>query len=357
MIDTIRLSCADFTIKADTKLIIEQANLDYSTGEIISDHDLFWNENKTEIVKGKKAYLNSEYFNASIKPKFELNKSDNSKLLIQASLPKIFYNGNNLESLDADKTYTAIFKLQELLANNGIVANLFDSSISRYDTFINLRTKYNFRYYSPIFKLLNGLKKDKYEYNGTTFLFKNTQGQICIYDKVVEMNHRKLDTRAFTKQNILRIENRFITKRKVFNTTGFKTARDLIDNYDDVKKVYVDDIKKNIFKVHETDLKALNETEIKKQIEYFREHKPQSWFASLLKAHGYKELIKYDVKYVTKILDELTGGDRRIRSRIKKLLSDAKEEYEILIDKKMFDNSKLADRYNELKDLFYKSVA
>lgn len=132
---------------------------------------------------------------------------------------------------------------------------MLDSDVSRIDTFRNVVAEENFLSYSNVFKLLDVPRKHIRDY-GTTFLFKNTQEQICIYDKLEEMLVRKKNI-SFYPKNTIRFENRLMNKRKVSKCTGISKAGDIIKCYSDLKEYFHNSLKNNLFKYSAPDVNSL----------------------------------------------------------------------------------------------------
>jgi hypothetical protein len=178
------------------------------------DYDLFV-DNAGEIVTGKKAYYNSDKFNVTISPKYSLKQDEvdknfstksylgdmvvenlhkvtvpeekfNAGIFVQTSLPRYFHE-NNFKSLTIPEEKKVLNQLEKDLAGIGIKTNIWESNISRVDAFTNLYTEENFNSYSNLFSIIQGTRLQNYTYNGETYLWKNGERQITVYDKVKDL--------------------------------------------------------------------------------------------------------------------------------------------------------------------------
>lgn len=109
-------------------------------------------------------------------------------LFLQTSLPKIVH-GENYQALNNDETVQAIDAIADDLNNRGVGVNLQACKISRIDAFRMASANNPFTSYAPVFRLLSAKRSHTTDY-GTTFTWANTQREICVYDKAVEMRNR-----------------------------------------------------------------------------------------------------------------------------------------------------------------------
>ena len=235
MIDTLRINLSDAEIKKSTPLTIIPPNLDYSTGKRGGESDLFI-DNHGKVIRGVKAFLNDEKFNLTINPSIESELNDetgrsrikNKKfkrisdiqpdlydynyreeeqvtgIFLQTSLPRILRK-NNLKNLSLDETNKALDILQTTLKNYGIDTDLEKSKLSRLDTFTNLKTDHNFFAYSNLFSLMECSRMKSIGWGDESFLWKNGQQELMIYDKPKEMKLKDPQLRLGKIKNIMRI--------------------------------------------------------------------------------------------------------------------------------------------------------
>ena len=72
MIDTIKLNLEDCEINSKAQIVIEPSPYIHDSQQRFINYDLFLDNSTGEIVQGKKAYLNTDKFNITIKPKYKL---------------------------------------------------------------------------------------------------------------------------------------------------------------------------------------------------------------------------------------------------------------------------------------------
>jgi hypothetical protein len=353
----------------------------------LSNYDLFIDESTGEIVKGMKAYYNGEKINLTIKPtysiksdesekkiKFKRNSYDvvfkinekekvwNSPCYVQFSIPR-YNNPTNFYSLNLKKEMNVIEQVGSELKNIGIKTNIWNSNISRIDTFTNLETDEKFYNYKNIFDLINLSRKKAVDWNGSTYLWKNKQSQITVYDKLEEMNYKMKDKFLKNKYppNVMRIESRRITKKNVLNNFGVMNIDQLFLNYDELKNNHKKTIANNLFKYEPKDLEVIQGEILAYELNRFYKSGNRFWFQKFLIANGLKSLLKVtSVDMLNKIIDEMEfdGCARRkrvIKHRIKLKMEQAEKDSKFLY---FNDECFKTDRelYQELKTKFLKAA-
>lgn len=398
MIDTVRLNLQDVTLSDKVPLIIQPCKYDHSDQTSIANYELFVDE-CGEIVSGQKAYYNHKYFNLTILPKIQVDnpqieknkinllypKKDkkgkvrsierikpgviepenfNSKIFVQFSFPR-FKKETNFNPIKKTEMYNVLDYLSKELKQIGVKTNIYDSELSRLDTFTNIKTNESFQAYTPLFSLLEAQRKKSVEWNGSTFLWKSDEHQITCYDKIEEMKSKiKNDSvlNRFNNRNVMRIENRWSTKRKIFSKLGFKSIDTLLTNYDLMRSEYINDIEKSIFKYKENDIEWLTGKEIKNAIQNFYNSGSRYWFNNFMKYTGYLTLIKLtSPEIIIEAIEELNiqGSESKVRvikHRIKNSFKSADfgkmlTEMNFLVNRK--SNKEL---YEEIKTKFYKAA-
>ncbi|HES59161.1 MAG TPA: hypothetical protein ENO18_01910, partial [Caldithrix sp.] len=343
MIDTLRLILTDYTISKHTKLLVQPSIYDHSDGMKLSNYDLFVDESTGEVVTGMKAYYNGEKINLTIKPSYSI-KSDkvdkevklkrksydvvfrvkeneqawNSPAYVQISVPR-YKNPSNFYSLKTKDELKIIEQLGEDLKNIGIKTNIFNSNISRLDTFTNLETDEKFYQYKNIFDIINLSRKKAIDWNGSTFLWKNNQSQITVYDKIEEMNFKLKD--KFERQkypaNVMRIENRNLTKKKILNNLGVVNVDQIFLAYDELKKNHKETINKNIFRYEPKDLEVIQGESLAGELMRFYRSGNRFWFQKFLTANGLKRLLTItSIDTIKKIIDEMEINGSESRKRV-----------------------------------------
>lgn len=384
MIDTLKLNISDCSIDSKTQLVIEPSPYLHDSQQKFINYDLFC-DNEGEIVQGKKAYLNKDKYNLTIKPKYTLKldavdkrtitgkfidglkvheikrvqipeESFNAGIFVQTSLPR-FFNSTNFNSLSIQNEKDVINKLEKELWKDGIKTNIWNATLSRVDTFTNITLSENFTNYSAIFNILELARMQRFEYAGTTFLYRNGEQQICIYDKLLEMKNKITDFKraAGSPRNIMRIENRLLRKRKILNTTGFTNVKQLYKNYDILKSNYKNQVSITIFKYEPGEKKIVTGEAI------------MEGFANSLLVNGLRGMNKYLKEYglesilldvpLENLLISIDNSDfsRMQKSRLRSMFKKKKLDMEFL---KTYKSEKTnLQLYQEIKSKFFKNVA
>ena len=392
MIDTIRLNLIDCEIKKSCPLTVQPGNLDYSTGKIMNESDLFI-DSTGKIVTGSKAYLNHDKFNLTIQPSIEseLNDFNRSKLKIkrfkridekiqkdifdyntdeevkgiflQTSLPRLL-SETNLKTLSFDEQKTALKILESELKKYGIKTNIFDANLSRVDTFTNLKTDYSFFAYSNLFNLMECSRMKSVGYADESYLWKNGNQQLAIYDKVLELKVKRPELKFQSNKNIMRIENRLLKKRAIDTRLHLIKLDDLYKNYNDVKEYHKKEITKRLFKYDLDEIELMTEIDLKQKFIYAKEIYGKKWFDKYCFNFGLFSVSKIaDINFLGNViaeLDNITENNIRVKKhRILKKINDSKFYFGkggIFSDETINFKSNV-ELYNELKTKFYKEVA
>ncbi len=364
MIDTLRLQLSESEIISKNKLKIQPPLIDGETGEIINNYPLFMTYSGNRI-DGTKAFYNDDKIQVTIIPGFDVkylketgdifNQPDSyiPKIFVQCSLPKQLHD-NNIKTLNSSDSYDALKALETNLIKMGIKTDIFESKISRMDTAININTKYDFVIYNDIFKNLNCTRKKSFEYAGTTFLFRNTLAQICIYDKIQEIKNQGINFKS--KDNLMRLENRLLKKRKILDSIGISHTKHILNNMKLIKKNFEEQINKNIF-YYSSDQKLdnliLTNKSFEEILEYFQTFGGRNWFDKFLKSLSYLYLNDSKKLYNLDKTLELITKNRMQKTRIKRKLNELNFHAEMIKNKKLVTNN---DLYKELKDKFNKAM-
>ena len=336
----------------------------------------------------------------------------NSGIYIQTSLPR-YFKKTNFESLNKADEKKIIKQWEKDLAGIGIKTNLWDARLSRVDSFTNIFTDENFYCYTNLFDIMvnatmeqyrfgkeitteekseekKSEEKDKaislnrFEYARTTYLWKNGERQICVYDKINEMKNKIKDATAygFLPANVMRLESRYVRSRKVTNAyfKGGKknllmkelspgiykspTVYDLYKHYDYVKENHKSEIETTIFKYDLPDIEKLTGNSIKDQLVRFKSIYKRRWLDRYFWWYGMASFLKLsDIDTLIEKIDEIIEesndeykNPRMIKSRIRKNLQ--KTQFAIESMKSPFESLKSnKELYEELKEKFYKAAA
>jgi len=366
--------------------------IDNSTGRTYNENDLFI-DSSGRIVRGNKAFLNSDKFNVTIQPTFESEKNDFNKsvlkkkkfkrinegtqdelfdsgsddevkgIFVTTSLPRLL-SENNFKTLSVLEQKLALKQLEKLLAVNGIKTNINNATLSRVDTFTNIKTDNIFFAYSNLFSLMECSRMKSVGWGDESFLWKNGNQQIMIYDKVQEMRQKFPETKFRNKRNIMRFENRLLKKRSIENKLHLVTVDDIYKNYDQVKEFHKNEINKRIFKYSIDDIETLTENDLRKKFHISKKLYGKRWFYQYCFTLGVWSISKLaDDNFISEVISELDEGSesqlRVKKHRIKKAMQEAKFNFApggIFHDDHITFKSNI-ELYNEIKNKFYKEVA
>jgi hypothetical protein len=390
MIDTLKLNLEDCEITDKAQIVIEPSPYAHDTQQRFINYDLFV-DNCGDIVQGKKAYLNTDKFNITIKPKYKLETDEidkkfmydkkymagmvvgkiqnikvksekfNAGVFVQTSLPR-YMNETNFNAVSISDEKKVLKQLEKDLWNAGIKTNIWNANLSRFDIFSNIITDESFPSYAEIFSMINLSSMQRFEYAGTTFLYRNGEQQICCYDKIFEIENKHKSIKEFKMPvhppNVLRIENRLLKKRKIFDLAGFYRLNDLYKNYDFVKQHYRKEVGKTIFKFEPKDIEILTAKNFEDLIDYYWNQSNRKWFDNCLRVEGLASFLKLsNIETLFEAVDNKAIFSQRQKHRIKKNIQNVKMELDMRKASRTSRTKSNAELYNELKTKFYKAVA
>ena len=372
MIDTLKIILADSIISSKNKFIIMPSPVEINTGLLVNDWFLFIDSQRKQYY-GSRAYYNDERVQVTILNKYALlaekdkdltldrteNDEGNTKIIVQLSLPK-FFNGNNFKSTNLYDLKKHLKKIEKYLNTIGIYTNILDANLSRLDTFLNLPTKYSFKSYNQILSNLRLSRLKNFEYAGTTFLYKNTQHQICIYDKIKELENQNINLNI--KGNFVRIENRLLKKKKILDSLGYFKVSDLENRLSEIKENYETTISNKIFSINmdtDNNLSGIEDKRIltKENLENYllqlKKNKGRNYIDSFIKNVGLLYLQNNDkLNNLSDAISDITK-DRRNKNRILKKIDDNLKTSKLFEQSNNLTNK---DLYDELRATFEKEL-
>ncbi len=339
MIDTLKIYTHDFSVKDSAELIIQPNTIDYSSGEVVETPLFRTSANKT--IFGSKAYCNNETYNLTIKgmPK------GGTVCFIQTSLPKAC-KGENYYSLSSAETKETFEKLQNDFTERGIGLNLGQCRLSRVDSFKTVPCSEMFYSYVPLFGLLRAKRQNRRDY-GTTFTWSNTRREVCVYDKIAEMQNRGLPVVRYPA-NSMRFEYRLKTSGVCKDEYGFDNFQALVNNLDGVKQVYENAMKNYLFSLEVEQVEYLSGRELEQNMRMYKSTVGRNWLQIYYRDYGaYMTAKLAGIETIKAIVTRLSEGDRMKAWRAVKLTEDMRRNYEMV---KGTDTGKtLSDLYSELK--------
>ena len=393
MIDTIRFNLAETRINDNAAIILQPGDIDFNSN-LQPENDLFITDSGKRI-RGKKAFINNEFFNLTILPKLEVDSEQkkekkveylqkiygrsrdgsielekkelhyikdnsynyNSKIFLQTSLPKINNyltgsNNYNLKSLSNDEILSSLKFVFSELYKLGVKTDLEYAIINRMDLFNNVLTDLEFKEYKMILGSLELSRKKLTEFSGETFLYGNKSHQFTIYDKTNEMLLKhKIDLLL----NVMRFENRFMNKKKIFNT--FKHfVPNAMGNGMNIKLLLERDLLKDemykigskIFDRKKLEIELISQDELYEKLEMLKGNN-RYWLKNFFYNEGLTSVLNRIPKTILlNVLRDLLTKDKFYK--IKREISLWNFNMSI------FSDSKMINLFDELKEKYFNNL-
>ena len=377
MVDTLKISLNETQILDSADLTVIPGQIEMNSG-LQSESDLFVTT-QGDIIRGTKAYLNTELYNLTILPKhtvssdYEINKTvkyiynngflegminnfrvrnrinfrSNSRIYLQTSLPKVSNylkgeNEYNLNPINENEVKKVIRFIYEDLKLRGITTDFDGSEISRLDIFNNIKTDFDYKNYSPIFQQLEFSRKRNLNFGGETFLYYNKSGELCIYDKTGEMKIKGLEI----PPRIMRFENRNLNKRSYFNKYKTSSLQSIL-NYPEFKKELIN-LGNDIFDKKKFEINKIDLDNVRLLLLQLKDNN-RFWLRDFFYYEGLHSVLeKIDKSDLLEILKDLLTKDKFYK--IKRELNSFGFSKSILSD------TKRLDLFNELKEKYFENL-
>jgi hypothetical protein len=341
MLDTLHLSLNDFEIRPDANLEVQPGTFNASTGEVTGNFPL-WPKGDGYMV-GKVAYYNGDICQVTVKA--HPSAPTVARCLVEMSVPKAA-NGSNYEPADFAVTKTALKAVHSELKRIGIKTNLNTATLSRMDACKNVLTSEGYSAYQPVLLSLNNahLSFSKRDY-GSTILWKNTQQQICVYDKIAEMRALKRGVEHLPS-NSVRFEHRMLKARKIRDSIGLSSVRDLIGNYDQIKAGYEAAMRKQLFCYSAGEIETITAKSIGEQLQHFRATGSKRWLNDYFVALGIAQMAGSMDALLSAV--QMVNADPKTLYRLRKQLNNA-ENQALLLRDSPHSKRTLKDLYHELE--------
>ncbi len=341
MIDTLKLSLTDYKVCPGANLQVQPSSFNAATGELSSNHPL-WHDG-TRYFEGSKAFHNGEDFNVTLQ---SMSPSEPGSIgcFVQFSVPKVAI-GDNYHATDYKGTAAALATVEKYLRDVGVRTNIKTASLSRLDAFKTVIADEPYSAYHPLLSMLQGKRMAKRDY-GTTFLWANTLQEICIYDKVAEMEHRRVSVLK-VPQNSVRFEFRMLKARKVQDMLGMRSAADLLNGYDHVRTVYCQHLHKQLFQRSVSDVALLTARQAEQELRYYKDTLGRRfWIQDWLMAQGMRA-VALDADALKEAVKNVSGS-RVVAARACRKVEEARLDAVAL---KVISPAKrpLGELYGELK--------
>lgn len=222
-IDTLRLRLPVCEISHNADLRIQPGTRNLRTNEIEGEFTLYRKAPGNEIT-GNKAYCNTDLFQFDISQK---------GTYVKFSVPLVYNNGLNniLPPTNKNEFRSVMERVEFEMAERGIKTNINSGILSRVDLFKMIESDYEYSNYGIVYSSLNPTRKAKREYGYTSHFWKNTQGEILIYDKFQESLDKHKETFNLP-QNSHRHEIRFTTGKSAKTNLKLITAGELVNEYE-----------------------------------------------------------------------------------------------------------------------------
>jgi hypothetical protein len=340
MIDTLKVSLSDYSIASEHEIIVQPSGYNPSTGEVQATYPL-WHDGRG-YVEGSRAFHNSDLCNLTIKPVSPL-EPDKVGCFVQFSVPKVA-TGSNYYPADEQATAGAFKTVEKYLKSVGVKTNINNASLSRVDTFKTVQASEPYQSYHSVLSMLQGQRMAKRDY-GTTFLWSNTQQEICVYDKLAEMQQRKCDVSRLP-DNSIRFEHRLLKGKKVRDSLSMSTVKEIVSNPREVSNAYRQAMEKQLFKHSIKDVEMLTVSEIEEQLGRIMRDSIswgfRRWMCAVGLVHGID-----DIEAVRKAITAV-APNRTSASRMKRQLDQAVMDAAAL---KLAGRNKrsMAELYSELQ--------
>jgi hypothetical protein len=173
-------------------------------------------------VRAYKAYHNSKETNAN----YTVQRLGANVYLVANFNPSKMVHPYKLSEVGSDDYTRALKAIQSELSSIGIRVNLKSANLSRIDISAQYNMGHPLSSYQPAFRLMGGARAKKIEYQGG-YTFGNKTHQCVFYDKITEMELRKMGQSCKGESNLLRGEVRLYKGSYISNTLKASTLSDM----------------------------------------------------------------------------------------------------------------------------------
>jgi hypothetical protein len=342
MLDTLKLSLTDFEIRPDADLDVIQGSFNAATGEANGLCPLW--RNGRDYVVGSKAFHNSDDYNVTVQPVRD-DEPMSIGCYVQFSVPKVA-TGSNYEPADFTATKNALKTIHSELKRIGIKTNLKTATLSRVDSCKTVVTKEPYAAYHPVLLSVTAtdlsIKRRDY---GSTFLWHNTQQQICVYDKIAEMVARKHCTKNLPS-NSIRFEHRMLKARKIRDSVGLCNVNDLLTGFEQIEAGYNKAMRKRLFHYSVAELEAVTSRSLGEQLQYFKDNGSRYYLRDFLTALGAAQMAENVAPLLQAV--EIVAESRTTYHRARKQLDSAQQQA-LTLQSSNYSRRTLKDLYQELE--------
>jgi hypothetical protein len=342
MLDTLKLSLTDFEIAGNACLDVMQGSVNASTGEQKGQFPL-WHNGQNHVV-GSKAFYNADDYNVTVQPVRD-DEPMSIGCYVQFSVPKVA-NGSNYQPADFTATKNALKTIHSELKRIGIKTNLKTAALSRVDSCKTIVTSEPYAAYHRVLLSVTGtdlsIKRRDY---GSTFLWHNTQQQICVYDKIKEMKARKHSTRGLPP-NSIRFEHRMLKARKIRDAIGLANVKDLLGGFEQIEMGYNKAMRKRLFHYSVAEVEAVTSRSLAEQLIHLRDSGSRYFLRDFLTALGAAEMAG-NMEALLNAVETVTDS-RATYHRTRKQLDNAQHQA-LRLQNSKYSRRTLKDLYQELE--------
>lgn len=325
MIDTLQLMLTDYDA-GNAELELQPATVNTKTGELTGHFPLYVSNGSH--VCGRKAFNNTGPCRVAIKAVPNAQTGGTQPMCTVAlEVPKAT-GGSNYHPTDKQGTEDALRRIQQHLTEIGLKTNVMTAQPARVDMFNNVIADEPYSCYAPVLRLLSGSRMEQRGYeNG--FLWENGRQQVCAYDKLQKMVRDKLSIDGLPR-NTIRFEMRLLNSSKVRDTLSVKSARELLDHYDELARAYHQTMKKQLFAHSVRDVDAMFASDMKAEMAWFQENAGRNWLDEWVKSCGWQFITQHtNMETVLGVVAELEP-DRPKLSRIRKKMNKTRFDTEAM---------------------------
>jgi hypothetical protein len=270
--------------------------------------------------------------------------------------------GDNFHAVGRGETLEVLRRVEDQLDEIGIKTNILTAQISRMDVKNTVETIEPFKCYKGLYDLMKVPRTQQRDY-GTTYLWANTQQQVCCYDKIAESNFKQ---KAACKKkkvkfilddgrgNWTNFEHRATNPAKVRNVSGIGIATEISTDYHKIAEGFQGAMKKYFFKHEVDDIVAASRVQLEEEMRQFQGFYGRNWLEAYVKAEGIRSLTgQHGMEVVLEAVKRVTSNETRAGYykgyRLAKKLEKAQWEMSLLLDDRPSQRT-MKDLYVELRD-------
>lgn len=267
MIDKVRLHAPfpAFAVGSEAPLLVAGATKHHSTGDELYNFELYKTKSGN-IVRGSKAFYNSPLYSLDI----------NGRGLSLEFNPAKVCLGDNVGSVTREQMLDACSQVQQDLSLNDIALDLNSAYLTRLDLQRTVHTEQPCSAYERVLSMLSPAHSTTAKYKGYT-RFGNKQWQAVFYDKVAELQDRKVEPKSVglsPGEHLFRCEMRLMSKKAVNKRLELSELGDVCrpDVFSTLESRYKLLLREQVFQDREMRSDLLFTSEVEK-LKYFKQLK------------------------------------------------------------------------------------